>query len=393
MNFKFSPEEQAFRREVRQFALENTPPEFRKRRETTAEMVPLEKAFATKMANKGWLGLGFPKEYGGQEGDQLIPMHEYILNSELMRLRAPFQMVTYLNDLAPVLLKYGSKELKSEILPLWLKAEIRWAIGYTEPEAGNDLAALQTKAVLDGDYWVINGQKRFCSGADLADYIWAAVRTDPDAPKHKGVSLMVIDTKLPGITITPMRMASGGRTNEVFFDDVKVPRKYLIGERGRGFYYMMEALDRERFTIIDFHIVSTPFEEFVDWFRDAELDGDRLKDDPAARHRVANMRLRMQAGKMMQLLAGARGMTKDYVPNVEAAAIRHWEGLTSWDKADLAMDLMRAYGCLMEESEDAPLEGRWPAEYKFAGHAWGSGGGVDINRKIVAQRGLGLPPW
>ncbi len=393
MDFRFTPAEQAFRDEVRKFVIEEAPPELKGVREVDRTTGPIEAAFARKMAQKGWFGMAMPTEYGGM-GENPAPASELILNAELRRLKAPgTQLLSYFTTIAPVILKHATEEVKKEFLPKMMNCDIRFAICYSEPEAGNDLANLQTRAILDGDDYVINGQKRFITFADVADYMWAAVRTDPDLPKHKGVSIMIVDTKLPGITMSPMKMMGGSHTNEIFFDNVRVPKKYLVGERGRGFYYMMEALDLERMTIIDFHGTSTPFEEFVEWLRTAQLDGEGLKDDPIVRQRVANMRLRMQAGKMLQFIAGARAIGRDYVPNVEAAAIRHWEGLTSWDKADLAVDIMRAYGCLLKDAEDAFLEGNWSRDYPMSGHAWGSGGGVDINRKIIAQRGLGLPPW
>ncbi len=395
MDFRYIPSEQEYRMEVRNFVKENLPRELRDMKgELPNELLPLEDGFMKKMVERGWIGLAFPKEYGGL-GETSIPMNEYILLDELMHNKATLPALTYtylVGTIGNTLLRHGSEELKKEFLPRIVNADIRLAICYTEPEAGNDLASLQTKAVEDGDDYIVNGQKRFITKADIADYMWAAIRTDPELPKHKGVSIMMINTKLPGITISPMRMATGTRTNEVFFDNVRVPKRYLVGERGRGFYYMMEALDRERFTMINFVGTSRPYEEFVEWLRGANFDGEKPKDNPSVRARVANMRLKMQAGRMMQLIAGSRGMTKDYVPNVEAAAIRHWEGLLSWENVDLFIDAARLYGCL-DESEDAPREGRWIGSYKIAGHSWGSGGGVDINRKIIAQRGLGLPPW
>lgn len=391
MDFRYSETEQGFRTEVREFLKENVPDELRGWEEIPIELATQERALFRTMAEKGWFGLAYPKQYGGHGGNP-IPMNEFILNRELATMLRTTHIFSYLTTIAPIILKHGSEEIKKEFLPRMLSAEIRFAICYTEPEAGNDLASMQTKAILDGDDYVVNGQKRFITKADVSDYMWAAVRTDPDLPKHKGVSLMIIKTDLPGITITPMNMASGRRTNEVFFDDVRVPKKFLIGEQGRGWYYMMEALDNERSTMINFELTTTPFEEFVDWLRAAELDGEKPKDDPVVRQRVANMKLKMQAGMMMQLIAGARSIGRDYVPNVEAGANKHWSALLSWEKADLAVDLMRAYGCLTE-GEDSFLRAQWAGAYKSAGHAWAGAGGVDINRKIIAQRGLGLPAW
>jgi alkylation response protein AidB-like acyl-CoA dehydrogenase len=202
---------------------------------------------------------------------------------------------------------------------------------------------------------------------------------------------MLVDAKLPGISISPMIMMNGLKTCEVYLDDVRVPKKYLVGERGRGWSYLMEALSRERSTMINFRYVSEPFEEFIQWVRTADFDGERPADDPAVRQALAHMKVKIEAGKMLQLVAGSRAANKDYVPTLEAAASKMWAALLSWEKADLAVDTMRAYGLLTKDCEDAYLEGWWAGEYGWAGHAWSGAGGVDLNRKIIAQQGLGLP--
>ncbi|MFN8545095.1 MAG: acyl-CoA dehydrogenase family protein [Candidatus Binatia bacterium] len=393
MDFRYTPEEQAFHMEVRRFVTENLAEELKIHPEVPEELVPLENAFLKKMAERGWIGLAFPKEYGGR-GENPVPMNEYILLDELHHQNAPGPALTFtylVGVVGNTLLRQASEELKREFLPKVVKADIRFSISYSEPDAGNDIAAVQTRAVEDGDCFVVNGTKRFITCADVSDYMWTLVRTEPQLPKHKGLSILMIDNRLAGITILPMVMMNGLKTCEVILDDVRVPKRYLVGERGKGWDYLMEALARERSTMINFRYVSEPFERFVQWVRTAEFDGDRPTDDPAVRQALAHMKIQIEAGKMLQLVAGSRAADKDYVPTLEASASKMWAALMSWEKADLALDVMRAHGFLTKDCEDRLLDGWWAAEYGWAGHAWSGAGGVDLNRKIIAQQGLGLP--
>lgn len=392
MDFRYTPEEQRFRMEVRQFIDEHLPPEIRNQKtlEGMDEFIPLEMAFIRKMAQKGWLGAAFPKEYGGR-GEVAVPMTEYILIDEL-RAGCPSVAltVTYLvTVIGNTILTCASEELKKEFLPRILDADIRLCICYSEPDAGNDIANIKTRAVLDGDDYVLNGSKRFITKADTSDYMWALVRTESGIGKHKGMSIILVKTDTPGITIYPIKMGHGVTTCEVYFDDVRVPRRYLVGEPGKGWRYLMEALTRERATMINFKNVSEAWEKFILWLRSAEIDGDRPAADPVVRQSVAKMQLDISAGKMMQLIAGSRSMNKDYICTMEGAANKMWRAFVSWPKADLALDVMRSYGLL--HGEGAPLDGWWATEYGWAGHEMSGAGGLDLNRQIIAQVGLGLP--
>ena len=180
-----------------------------------------------------------------------MPLAQYILNDELHKAQAPI-VGKNLGVVVNTLLHNGSEKLKQEFIPRILKNEIQWALAYTEPEAGSDLANMQMKAELDGDEYVLNGQKRFITSAHFADYMWTGVRTDPDAPKHKGISRLIIDVPTPGMTLSPMNTVIGEQTNDVFFDNVRVPKERLVGELNEGWRYITEALTYERFAMTSF---------------------------------------------------------------------------------------------------------------------------------------------
>lgn len=394
MDFRLTLEEQRFRTEVRQFIDDHLPAELRDQKtlEGADEFIPLEMAFIKKMAQKGWLGAAYPKEYGGR-GETLVPMTEYILLDELRaRCSSVALTVSYLvTVIGNTILHCASEEIKKEFLPRILNADIRLCICYSEPDAGNDIANIKTRAVPDGDEYVINGSKRFITKADTSDYMWALVRTGAGSVRHKGLSLMLIETKSPGITIQPIKMGHGVTTCEVYFDDVRVPKRYLVGEEGLGWRYLMEALTRERATMINFRTCSEPFEKFVQWVRTAEIDGEPLAADPVTRQSLANIHLEFSAGKMLQLIAGSRSMNKDYICTMEGAANKMWRAILSWPRANLGVDIMRSYGLMYDGSPNVPLDGWWATEYCWAGHEMSGAGGMDLNRQIIAQVGLGLP--
>ena len=387
MNFGLSPEEEAFRDEVRDFLAKEASDEVRG---SIFIDTPARKQFVSKMAERGWLSMGFPEEYGGSK--QPMALAQYILNQELEKADAPI-IGKNIGVIANTILHHGSEELKREFLPRIFRNEAQWALAYTEPEAGTDLASLQCRAVIDADEFVVSGQKRFITSAHFGDYYWTAVRTDPDAPKHRGISILIIDADSPGITITPMYcVGSTGaeRTNEVFFDDVRVPRARLVGELNRGWYYMMEALDYERFTIISFTPTAKRFEEFVDWAKHATRNGRRIAEDPVVRRKIAHMAVLIEVGRMLELrciCAAAKG-----VPSIEASMNKAWGGVIWSEMTDMALDIMGPKGCLWQGSDDAPMAGEMVDQYLMAGHARVAAAGADVARGIVAKRLLELPP-
>jgi alkylation response protein AidB-like acyl-CoA dehydrogenase len=282
--------------------------------------------------------------------------------------------------------------MKREFLPRIFANQCQWALSYTEPGAGTDLASLQCACIDKGDHFEVTGTKRFITSVHFADYHWVAVRTDPGAPKHKGISLVIMDANAEGVSYTPMWcVGSTGaeRTNEVYYDHVVVPKNRLVGQLNKGFYYMMQALDYERFAIIAFAIRVRRFRRLVDWVRRAEFGGERLKDDPVARAQLARLATRVEVGTMLEkrcICAAA-----ERVPAVEAAMNKAWCSTVGAEIADLGLDLMGPFGFLWKGSEHAPIGGEMVDQYLMAGHSKVAAAGVDTSKSIIAKRLLGLP--
>ena len=252
-------EQLAFLDEVERFLDEHDDPEvFDLTRENMAQIVdtPERRAFMRKMAEQGWLGITWPKEWGGQEGDGV---YEYLLNEALARRAGPRSARASASS-ARRSSRHGSEKLKHEFLPKILRNEVEFAVGYSEPDAGSDAASMKLKATRDGDGWRLNGQKTWTTSAHFAEWYWVGARTDPDAPKHHGITLFLVPLDHPGITIQPIWTMGDERTNDVFFDDVFVPDDYVVGELNPGFQYISEALDLERFTMFTF----SPIEQRLD---------------------------------------------------------------------------------------------------------------------------------
>ncbi len=286
MEFDWSPEEEEFRQEVRKFLAEELTDEVRGSMfiDTAAR-----RAFVDKMAKRGWLGMGFPEEYGGSK--KPIGMAQFILNVELELADAPI-VGKNIGVIANTIYHEGSEEMKREFLPKIFANKCQWALSYTEPGAGTDLASLKCPAVDKGDHFEVTGTKLFITSAHFADYHWVAVRTDPDAPKHQGVSILIMDADAEGLTYTPMYcVGSTGaeRTNEVHLNQVKVPKNRLVGELNKGFYYMMQALDYERFAIIGFAIRVRRVQRMVDWVKQTGSNGEKLAEDPMVRAKLARL--------------------------------------------------------------------------------------------------------
>ncbi|MGH9024827.1 MAG: acyl-CoA dehydrogenase family protein, partial [Acidimicrobiia bacterium] len=268
-------EQQALRKELRAYFDRLLTPAVREELGQPGEGSPAYVEIVRQMGADGWLGIGWPEEYGGQ-GRSAID--QFIFFFEVSRAGAPFPFVT-LNTVGPTLMAFGSEAQKKKFLPGILAGEIHFAIGYTEPESGTDLASLRTRAVLDGEEWVINGNKVFTSGANQADYIWLACRTDPDAPKHKGISMIIVPTDTPGFKWTPIVTVGSNTTTATYYDDVRVPKDNLVGDVNAGWRLITNQLNHERVglaanTAIAFRL----WESALDWAREtAAGDGSGTK--------------------------------------------------------------------------------------------------------------------
>ena len=237
MEFRFSAEALAFEREVQEFLAREWDASLRKRVAATGDSYELERGFRAKLAERGRLTLSWPQKYGGQERSY---EEQYLFQEALNYVGAPTATVA-VQQVGPTLMAYGSAEQQASFLPRIARGEIEFALGYTEPDVGTDLASLQLRAIRDGDDYVLNGIKRFTSAAHRAEYVWLAARTDPAAPKHRGISMFLVDLATPGITVKPIWTMSGSRTNEVYWDDVRIPADALVGEENRGWYYAAHA--------------------------------------------------------------------------------------------------------------------------------------------------------
>ena len=388
MNFRFSKEEEAFRRDVKEFIAEEMTDTIRSKWLGGLLDTPERREFVTKMSKRGWLAMGFPEKYGGS--GESMPLAQYILNDELHKAQAPI-VGKNLGVVVNTLLHHGSEQLKQEFIPRILKNEIQWALAYTEPEAGSDLANMQMRAELDGDEYVLNGQKRFITSAHFADYMWTGVRTDPDAPKHQGISLLIIDVPTPGMTLAPMNTIIGEQTNDVFFDDVRVPKERLVGELNQGWRYITEALTYERFAMTSFAPTIRKFNRLVQWVKETELNGKPLKDDPVVRRKIGRLAVIVEAGRMIDLRCLCEAIRPDYVPVNEAAMNKMWGGIAETILTDEALDIMGPYGYLWHNGGHAPMDGDMVDDYLWAGHQRVAAAGVDISKNIIARRYLGLP--
>ncbi|MCH8190278.1 MAG: acyl-CoA dehydrogenase family protein [Chloroflexi bacterium] len=386
MDFNWSEDEDAFRREVADFVQAEMTPELKEGEGGGLWSTPAKRAFAKKLAQRGWVGISWPKEYGGQ--DRPIA-YQYILAEELSYAGAP-HTGTGVGTIGQTLMRRGTDDQKREILPRIVNADIEFAIGYSEPNAGSDLASLEVRAELRGDEYVVNGQKIWISAAHFADYIWLAARTDQTAPKHKGISLFLFPMDTPGITVTPIQKIGDMRNNVVFFEDVRVPRSALVGEPNRGWYYLAEALDFERIHLFPFGPVKAAGDRLLRLVRAAPEAVTRLPYWKALRHRVAELQIEIEVQHLlsMRVLDVER---RAGVSNVEASVNKLFGTELQQRIARAAMDVAGLYGQVRRGSPRM-LDGQDLAT-AYEGSLIGTvaGGSNEINRSVIATRGLGLP--
>ena len=386
MDFNWSKDEDAFRREVADFVQAEMTPELKEGEGGGLWSTPAKRAFAKKLAQRGWVGISWPKEYGGQ--DRPIA-YQYILAEELSYAGAP-HTGTGVGTIGQTLMRRGTDDQKREILPRIVNADIEFAIGYSEPNAGSDLASLEVRAELRGDEYVVNGQKIWISAAHFADYIWLAARTDQTAPKHKGISLFLFPMDTPGITVTPIQKIGDMRNNVVFFEDVRVPRSALVGEPNRGWYYLAEALDFERIHLFPFGPVKAAGDRLLRLVRAAPETVTWLPYWKALRHRVAELQIEIEVQHLlsMRVLDVER---RAGVANVEASVNKLFGTELQQRIARAAMDVAGLYGQVRRGSPRM-LDGQDLAT-AYEGSLIGTvaGGSNEINRSVIATRGLGLP--
>jgi alkylation response protein AidB-like acyl-CoA dehydrogenase len=391
VDFDLDPHEQAFADELDKWLAHNHDPAVMDpTRENFAQLVdtPERRAFMKKLAAKGWLGMTWPKEYGGQE---LEGIYEYILNEALSRCGAP-QIGKGVGIIGKTLIRHGSEKLKREFLPKILAAEIEFALGYSEPQAGSDAANMQLKAEKVYGGWKLNGQKIWTTSAHFADWYWVGARTDPGKPKHDGISLFLIPLDHPGLEIQSMPTIAKDTTNQVFFDDVFVPDDYLVGECGRGFSYISEALDLERFTLYTLSPVLERTRLLIEFARTATRDGAPLRNDPRIRRIVARIATDTAAARALstRFVCAAKDV-RGKPPTAQASQYKLFSTELGQRTCREALDVMGAAGQIREGQDDAPLRGRFEHAYRATAIDTLGGGSSEIQKNIIARRHLGLP--
>jgi 3-oxocholest-4-en-26-oyl-CoA dehydrogenase alpha subunit len=385
VDFELDDEQRAWVAEVRRFLDENVTAELR------AEMAEhgLEyqggelTAFRRKLGEKGWFGLNWPKDYGGLG---LTAMHQHLLMSEFEYVGVPGPDLT-VTSVAPMIMRHGTEQNKKEFLPGIARGEIVFALGYSEPNAGTDLASLRTRAVREGSgddaEWVINGSKIWNSGAQRSTHEWLCVRTDPDAPRHRGISVVAVPIDTPGIEIHPLYAWSGYRTNETFFRDVRVPVTNLIGELNMGWTYITGALDLERGALINVGDLRRALDELT------ALAGEL---DPAFRRRLAQAEADVEVARLMGLEA-ASILDSGRIPSVEVSVEKIFTSELRQRIADLALDLLGPDGLRAHRSPGAPLDGFFERLYRVSPLMRFGGGTNEVLRDVIAQRGHKMPSY
>ncbi|MCH7837317.1 MAG: acyl-CoA dehydrogenase family protein [Chloroflexi bacterium] len=396
MDFRDKPEEAAFRQEVRQFLKEELPDRFRGvgvyegggRNDMRSRFGEL-KEWRTKLADKGWIAPAWPQEYGGAG---FSVMQQFIMNEEFAENRAPQVGGMGTSMIGPTLIVHGSKEQKQEHLSRILSGEVQWCQGFSEPESGSDLASLQTRAVRDGDDYVINGQKIWTSGAQYSHWMFLLARTDPDAPKHKGISYFMLDMKSPGVTVRPLvNMLGNTGFNEVFFENVRVPAENLVGEENRGWYIGVTTLDFERSSIGSAVGLRLQVEGLIKFAKEHTKDRQsNLEGQPTLRYELADRLVEANVARLLSYRVVTM-QNKGLVPNHEASMTKLYASELNQRIARTSIKVTGLYGQLMPGSEWAAAKGRYGSSYVQTLASTIAGGTSEVQRGIIATRGLGLP--
>lgn len=398
MDFAYTPEQEALRQEVQQFIEENVTPEILEEVEESGlrSRGPLTRELYQKIADRGWIGISWPKEYGGQGGSRI---EQYIVEEEFGRLGIE---VGGAGSGAPAILAAGTEEQKKYFLPGLIRGEISFALGFTEPQAGADLAGLQCRAVRDGDEYVINGQKMFTTRAHSASHIYLMARTDPDAPRHRGISIFLVPMETPGITVRPLWTIQNDppaprgttyadrRTNEVFFEDVHVQASCMLGEENTGWYVGAMGLNLDRVGAARYLISVQRDEDIVNWVKEHDLDGYGPAQDPAVRDRLAELWIEAQVCRLMTMRSMSlveRGGNFTY----EGSAEKVWAPEHGVKTTETIAQILGAYGQLLNGSEDAIESGVFAHNLMGAFQSGINHGSVQVMKDQVARRGLGMP--
>jgi alkylation response protein AidB-like acyl-CoA dehydrogenase len=386
VDFAFSQEEQAFRDELRAFLDDELPDWWCGMFVDDERAIPLTREVCRKLAERGWLTMAWPPEHGGQGAS---PWMETILREEMWAHEEPRgPQYMNLNYIGPLVMRFGTAAQQAKFLPPMARGEVIWCQGFSEPDAGSDLASLRTTACDRGDHFVVNGQKIWTSYADApAQWCLLLARTDPDAPRHEGISVLLVDMATPGITIRPIgTMAGPHEFNEVFFDDVVVPRAHLLGGQNRGWEVIVIGLTFERVGIARYARAGAVLERLVEHANETGRAAD-----PRIRERLGGLRARYEAAKLLWYRAVSKQAAGE-VPTVEASIARLHSTLLEQDVGHAGLELLGPAGLLRASDPWAALRGEIHRLWVRNIPTTVAAGTLEVQKNVVARRGLGLPP-
>jgi len=389
LRFEFTPEESAFKSQLSSFLDEALPADWHgPADESRDDHWALNEQIKKGLADRGWLVMSWPKEYGGADSS---PMMNTIFAEEMAYRRAPGHDRFGTRMFGPTLMRFGTEEQRTKYLGSIAHGEIQWCQGYSEPNSGSDLASLQTRAVEDGDYFVVTGAKIWTSLAHRADMMFMLVRTDPDAPPHKGISLIMVDMKSPGVDVQPIiNMAGLHSFNQVVFDEVRVPKENLVGELNDGWRAGMTVVNFERSGIDYAAWARIALEELIEYVTNDDSLVTAAKSDPSVRIKLAELQTEVEAARLMCFdVAWRQGQGE--VPSSEASMSKVSATEVYLAVLDYGLELLGMYGALEMGSNQAELQGRFMKMRLYYTSGPILAGTNEIQKNIIAQRGLGLP--
>ncbi|MBI2846251.1 MAG: acyl-CoA dehydrogenase family protein [Chloroflexi bacterium] len=390
MDFGFTPEQGKLKKEICDFLTREVTEDFLKGIDEEGQG-ELSLSFSRRLARNGWPGLAIAKEYGGMGGSYV----DFCIFEEEMGLHnAPYDDIyPAIRDVATGLLLFGSEEQKKKYIPAIIAVEDLWCLGYTEPEAGSDLASLSTRAIRNGDDYIINGQKTFTSFAHRAQFCWLMARTDPGLPKHKGISIFILDMRAPGVMRRDLPVMGVSRVSELFFDNVCVPKENLVGEENRGFYQAAHTLAAHRAgmdRVMGRQGGWRTFREIVRFAKEPRHGGKPLSKDPVVRQKIAELAIEFEVARLLAY-RGAWAQDRGISPTNEGAVSKIFATEMQRRVAGFGMEIMGLYGQLARGSKYLPLAGNVEAAFRDTVAYTFAGGSNEIQRNIIATRGFRLP--
>jgi 3-oxocholest-4-en-26-oyl-CoA dehydrogenase alpha subunit len=382
-----TPEHRALQQQIRAYFREIVTPEYEAELAVSEGGGPEYMRALRKMGADGWLGVGWPKEYGGQGRS---PIEQFIFFDEAWRAGVLLPTLTIMS-VSPMIMQHGTEEQKRFFLPKALRGDVHFAIGYTEAGAGTDLASLRTRAVRDGDHWVINGSKLFTSQAQYADYIWLAARTDPNAKKHDGISIFMVPTSSPGYKITPLPTMGDVTTNATYYEDVRVPSNALVGPENGGWWLIVGQLNHERVVLIPVGPTERFLEEACTWARETRLpDGRRMIDLPWVQRNLARVRAGVEVLKLFNWRQ-AWSMARGEMNYAESSTVKVYGSEFYVEAYRLLLEVLGQAGYVKAGSPAAVLKGRLERMYRATLIMTFGAGTNEVQREIIAMGGLGMP--